>query len=184
MKRLGLVPEERRKEGLFLRESVSFNLGIASLKKWSHLSFLSCKKQEQNARVQIEKLGIKTPSPEQRIELLSGGNQQKTVVGKWLAASCQLYLFDEPTKGVDVGAKAELLQVITELARTGCGVVYVSAEPDELLRVTDRIYVLYGGRIAAELVTAHTSEEEIMNYAVGGKDPFFPSDQAEKEERS
>ena len=181
---IGLVPEERRKEGLFLRESVSFNLGIASLKKWSHWSFLSRKEPEQNAKTQIERLGIKTPSPEQQIELLSGGNQQKTVVGKWLAASCQLYLFDEPTKGVDVGAKAELLQVITELARTGCGVVYVSAEPDELLRVTDRIYVLYGGRIAAELVTAHTSEEEIMNYAVGGKGPFFPSDQAEKEERS
>ena len=177
------MPEERRKEGLFLRESVSFNLGIASLKKWSHWSFLSRKEPEQNAKTQIERLGIKTPSPEQQIELLSGGNQQKTVVGKWLAASCQLYLFDEPTKGVDVGAKAELLQVIAELARTGCGVVYASAEPDELLRVTDRIYVLYGGRIAAELVTAHTSEEEIMHYAVGGKGPFFPADQAEKEER-
>lgn len=181
---IGLVPEERRKEGLFLRESVSFNLGIASLKKWSHLSFLSCKKQEQNARTQIEKLGIKTPSPEQQIELLSGGNQQKTVVGKWLAASCQLYLFDEPTKGVDVGAKVELLQMITELAQTGCGVVYASAEPDELLQVTDRICVLYGGRIAAELVTSHTSEEEIMHYAVGGKAPFLPSDQIEREEQS
>lgn len=181
---MGLVPEERRKEGLFLRESVSFNLGIASLKKWSRLSFLFCKKQEQNARTQIEKLGIKTPSPEQRIELLSGGNQQKAVVGKWLAASCRLYLFDEPTKGVDVGAKAELLQLITELARTGCGVVYASAEPDELLQVTDRIYVLYGGRIAAELVTAQTSEEEIMHYAVGGKAPFVPPDQTEREEQS
>lgn len=181
---MGLVPEERRKEGLFLRESVSFNLGIASLKKWSRLSFLSCKKQEQNAWTQIEKLGIKTPSPEQRIELLSGGNQQKTVVGKWLAASCRLYLFDEPTKGVDVGAKAELLQLITKIARTGCGVVYASAEPDELLQVTDRIYVLYGGKIAAELVTALTSEEEIMHYAVGGKAPFVPSDQTEREERS
>ncbi len=181
---MGLVPEERRKEGLFLRESVSFNLGIASLKKRSHLSFLSCKKQEQNAQAQIEKLGIKTPSPEQRIELLSGGNQQKTVVGKWLAASCQLYLFDEPTKGVDVGAKAELLQMITELAQAGCGVVYASAELDELLQVTDRIYVLYGGRIAAELITDQTSEEEIMHFAVGGKAPFFPSDQAERKERS
>lgn len=181
---MGLVPEERRKEGLFLRESVSFNLGIASLKKWSHFSFLSRKEQEQNAQTQIEKLGIKTPSTEQRIELLSGGNQQKTVVGKWLAANCQLYLFDEPTKGVDVGSKMELWQMITELARTGCGVVYASAEPDELLQVTDRIYVLYGGRIAAELVTSHTSEEEIMHYAVGGKAPFFPSCQIAKEERS
>ena len=179
---MGLVPEERRKEGLFLQESVSFNLGIASLKKWSRLSFLSRNKLEENARTQIGKLEIKTPSPGQRIELLSGGNQQKAVVGKWLAAGCRLYLFDEPTKGVDVGAKAELLQVMAELAQTGCGVVYASADPDELLQATDRIYVLYGGRIAAELVTAHTSEEEIMYYAVGGKAPFLPADRREREE--
>ena len=169
---MGLVPEERRKEGLFPGESVTFHLGIASLKQWSRLSLLSRKKLEQNARTQIGRLGIKTPSPRQRMELLSGGNQQKAVVGKWLAAGCRLYLLDEPTKGVDVGAKAELLQVMTELAQTGCGVLYASADPGELLQVTDRIYVLYGGRGAAELVTARTSEEEIMYYAVGGKAPF------------
>ena len=169
---MGLVPEERRKEGLFPEESVSFHLGIASLKKWSALSFLSCKKLNQNARTQIKKLEIKTPSPQQRMELLSGGNQQKAVVGKWLAAGCRLYLLDEPTKGVDVGARAELLQVMIGLTQTGCGVLYASADPGELLQATDRIYILYGGRIAAELVTAHTSEEEIMYYAVGGKAPF------------
>lgn len=178
---MGLVPEERRKEGLFLWESVSFNLGIASLKKWSRLTFLSRKKLEQNARTQIRTLEIKTPSPQQQAGLLSGGNQQKTVVGKWLAANCRLYLFDEPTKGVDVGAKTELFQVITGLAQTGCGVLYASADPGELLKVADRIYVLYGGRIAAELVAAHTSEEEIMYYAVGGKAPFLPADQRERE---
>ena len=143
---IGLVPEERRKEGLFLRESVSFNLGIASLKKWSRLSFLSRKRLEQNAGTQIGRLEIKTPSPRQRIELLSGGNQQKAVVGKWLAADCGLYLFDEPTKGVDIGARSELIRVMTELVRAGCGVLYASADPGELLQVTDRIYVLYGGR--------------------------------------
>lgn len=181
---MGLVPEERRKEGLFLRENVSFNLGVSSLKKWSRLSLLSRDKLEWNARTQIQKLGIKTSALGQEIETLSGGNQQKTVVGKWLAADCRLYLFDEPTKGVDVGAKSELLRVMTELAQTGCGVVYASAEPDELLQVTDRIYVLYSGRIAAELVTAHTSEEEIMHFAVGGKAPFLSPDQTEREERS
>ena len=172
---MGLVPEERRKEGLFLGESVSFHLGISSLRRWSRLSFLSRKKLEQNAWTQIEKLEIKTPSPRQRMELLSGGNQQKAVVGKWLAADCRLYLLDEPTKGVDVGAKSELLHVMTELAQTGCGVLFASADPDELLQATDRIYVLYGGRIAAELVTARTSEEEIMHYTVGGRTPFLPS---------
>ena len=179
---IGLVPEERRKEGLFLRESVSFNLGIASLKKWSCLSFLSRKRLEQNAGTQIGRLEIKTPSPRQRIELLSGGNQQKAVVGKWLAADCGLYLFDEPTKGVDVGARSELIRVMTELVRAGCGVLYASADPGELLQVTDRIYVLYGGRITAELVTACTSENEIMHYAVGGTAPFLPPQQRERKE--
>ena len=179
---IGLVPEERRKEGLFLRESVSFNLGIASLNKWSRVSVLSGKKLEQNAETQIGKLEIKTPSSRQRIELLSGGNQQKAVVGKWLAADCALYLFDEPTKGVDVGARTELIRVMTELVRAGCGVLYASADPGELLQVTDRIYVLYGGRVAAELVTAHTSENEIMHYAVGGTAPFLPPQQRERKE--
>ena len=180
---MGLVPEERRREGLFPGESVSFHLGIASLRKWSRLTFLSRQRLEQNARTQIEKLAIKTPSPGQRMELLSGGNQQKAVVGKWLAADCRLYLLDEPTKGVDVGAKAELLRVMTELAWTGCGVLYASAEPGELLRATDRIYVLYSGEVAAELVTARTCEEEIMYYAVGGKAPFCPPKLREGEER-
>lgn len=181
---VGLVPEERLKEGLFQGESVAFHLGIASLKQWSRLSFLSRKQLEHNARTQIERLDIKTPSPQQRMELLSGGNQQKAVVGKWLAANCRLYLFDEPTKGVDVGAKAELLQLITGLAQKGCGVLYASADPDELLKVADRIYILYGGRITADLVAAHTSEEEIMYYAVGGKAPFLPMEQREREGRS
>ena len=178
---MGLVPEERRKEGLFPRESVSFHLGISSLKKWSRLSLLSRRKLDANARTQIGRLGIRTPSPEQRMELLSGGNQQKAVLGKWLSAGCRLYLLDEPMKGVDVGAKAELLEVIAALAEAGCGVLYASAEPGELLRAADRIYVLYGGTVAAELAAAHTSEEEIMYYAVGGTGPFPPARERERE---
>lgn len=181
---MGLVPEERRKEGLFPGESVSFHLGIASLKQWSRLSFLSSRRLEQNARTQIERLEIKTPSTRQRMELLSGGNQQKAVVGKWLAAGCRLYLLDEPTKGVDVGAKAEILRLMAQLAQAGCGVLYASADPGELFQVTDRIYVLYGGSIAAELVTARTTEEEITYYAVGGKAPFLPPEQRERRAQS
>lgn len=169
---MGLVPEERRKEGLFTGESVSFHLGIASLRRWSRFSFLSSRMLHRNAQSQIETLGIQPPMPRQRMELLSGGNQQKAVLGKWLSANCRLYLLDEPMKGVDVGAKAELLRVIDGLAKDGCGVLYASADPAELLQAADRIYVLYGGRVAAELDAAHTSEAEIMHYAVGGKKPF------------
>lgn len=181
---MGLVPEERRKEGLFSGESVSFHLGIASLKQWSCLSILSSRKLEQNARTQIGRLEIKTPSTRQCMDLLSGGNQQKAVVGKWVAAGCQLYLLDEPTKGVDVGAKSEMLQLMTQLAQTGCGVLYASADPSELLQVTDRIYILYRGGIAAELDAARTSEEEIMYYAIGGKAPYLPPAQREGGKRS
>ena len=169
---MGLVPEERRKEGLFHGESVSFHLGIASLRRWSRISFLSRRMLDHNARAQIGSLGIQPPMPQQRMELLSGGNQQKAVLGKWLSAHCRLYLLDEPMKGVDVGAKAELLGVIDGLAKAGCGVLYASADPAELLQATDRIYVLYGGRVVAEMDTAHTSEAEIMHYAVGGRKPF------------
>lgn len=181
---IGLVPEERRKEGLFLLENVCFNLGIASLKQWSQGSFLSRQKLDQNAQAQIQRLGITPSSPRQRTELLSGGNQQKNVVGKWLSAGCRLYLLDEPTKGVDVGAKAELFEVMEALTRTGCGVLYASAEPGELMKVAHRIYVLYGGRVAAELPAAQTSEEEIMYYAVGGTAPYRPTQHQEGESGS
>lgn len=180
---VGLVPEERRKEGLLLSESVAFNLAAASLKRWSRLSFLSPRRMEENAEGHIRRLGIKTPSSRQQTGLLSGGNQQKTVVGKWLAAGCRLCIFDEPTKGVDIGAKAELLRIISGLAREGRGVLYASGETGELLAVTDRIYVMYGGEIAAELVTAETSEEEIMHYATGGRAPFHGGPAEKREDR-
>lgn len=172
---MGLVPEERRREGLFSGESVAFHLGVASLKKWSRGAFLSSQLLQGNAQAQIEALGIKPPMARQRMELLSGGNQQKAVLGKWLSAGCRLYLLDEPMKGVDVGAKAELRKVITGLAEAGCGVLYASADPVELMQAADRIYVLYGGAIAAELDAARTSEAEITYYAAGGKAPFCPA---------
>ena len=99
---------------------------------------------------------------------LSGGNQQKVAVGKWLAADCDVYIFDEPTKGVDVGAKQDIFRLIYDIAKNGNGVIYASCENSELLSITDRIYVMYDGKIMAELVTADTSEDEIMHYAVGG----------------
>ena len=116
----------------------------------------------------MEQLGIKTPSIRQWVRNLSGGNQQKVAVGKWLAADCDVYIFDEPTKGVDVGAKQDIFRLIYDIAKAGNGVIYASCENSELLSITDRVYVMYDGRIMAELVTADTSEDEIMHYSVGG----------------
>lgn len=167
--RLALVPEERRKEGVLVSENVSFNLSAASLSKFCRLSFISRSKTNANARSYVNSLGIATPSIKQYLRNLSGGNQQKVAVGKWMAADCDVYIFDEPTKGVDVGAKQDIFRLINDIAKRGNGVIYASCENAEILSITDRVYVMYDGSVAAELVTAETSEDEIMNYAVGGK---------------
>ena len=166
--RIALVPEERRKEGVLVNEDVSFNLSAACLGKFCVASFINKAKTDANAKQYVESLGVKTPSIRQWVRNLSGGNQQKVAVGKWLAADCDVYIFDEPTKGVDVGAKQDIFRLIYDIAKNGNGVIYASCENSELLSITDRIYVMYDGKIMAELVTADTSEDEIMHYAVGG----------------
>ncbi len=166
--RLALVPEERRKEGVLVNETVSFNLSAACLSRFCTASFINKRKVTANARKMVEELGIVTPSVSQTVKNLSGGNQQKVAVGKWLAADCDLYIFDEPTKGVDVGAKQDIFHLINEIAKSGNAVIYASCENSELLSLTDRMYVMYNGTIMAELDTKKTTEDEIMNYSVGG----------------
>ncbi len=168
-RRLALVPEERRKEGVLVNEDVSFNLSAACLGRFCTASFVNRGKADANAKKYVEELGVKTPTIRQYVRNLSGGNQQKVAVGKWLAADCRIYMFDEPTKGVDVGAKHDIFRLINDIAKEGNGVLYASCENAELLSLPDRIYVMYDGQIMAELVTAETTEDEIMYYAVGGK---------------
>lgn len=167
--KLGLVPEERRKEGVLVDEPVYFNLAAADLPKFCNGILLNKKKQLDNAAEYIHSLDIKTPSASQVVALLSGGNQQKVAVGKWLAADCEVYIFDEPTKGVDVGAKHDIFTLIQNIAASGKCALYVTSETSEILAITDRTYVMYDGRVTAELVTAQTTEDEIMYYSTGGK---------------
>ncbi len=166
---LALVPEERRKEGVLVEETVSFNLSAACLSKFCSFSFINNKKVNDNAHRFVKDLGIATPSIKQLVRNLSGGNQQKVVVGKWLAADCEVYIFDEPTKGVDVGAKHEIFHLINEIAKQGKAVIYASCENAELLSLTDRVYVMYDGQIKGEFSTEEISEDTIMHYAVGGR---------------
>jgi simple sugar transport system ATP-binding protein len=165
--RIALVPEERRKEGVLVNETVSFNVTAASLDDYCTASFLNKRKIDQAGQEYVEKLGIKTPSVRQLVRNLSGGNQQKVAVAKWMAADCDLYIFDEPTKGVDVGAKQDIFRLINDITRQGNSVIYASCENSELLSITDRIYVLFDGHVMAELETAKTGEDEIMHYSVG-----------------
>ena len=170
--RIALVPEERRKEGVLVAETVTFNLAAACLSRFCNMSFVNTKATAKNAEKYVKELGIKTPSIRQKVAFLSGGNQQKVVVGKWLAAGCDVYIFDEPTKGVDVGAKQEIFRLINDIAKAGNCVIYATCENSELLSITDRMYVMFDGKITAELETAKTNEAEIMHYSTGSTDAY------------
>ncbi|MDO5423836.1 MAG: sugar ABC transporter ATP-binding protein [Eubacteriales bacterium] len=166
---LALIPEERRKEGIFIEESVNYNLSVVTLGKYAKmLTFVNRRQETRAAEGKIASLTIKTPTPNQKVGLLSGGNQQKVTIGKWLDSNAEIYIFDEPTKGIDVGAKNEIYKLIVELARQGKAVIYTSSEQSEILLVSDRTYVMYDGRIQKELQTDQTTEEEILFYSTGG----------------
>ena len=167
---IALIPEERRKEGIFVSQDVVSNLSIACIERLINLiMFFDKQKAIKNAKKYIRDLRIKTPSPFQKVKFLSGGNQQKVAIGKWLAADADIYIMDEPTKGIDVGAKREIFDLIYALADNKKGVFYISSEINEILAVTERVYVMYNGSIQKELVTSETNENEIMYYATGGK---------------
>lgn len=166
---IALVPEERRKEGVLVNEDVAFNLSAASLDQFCVASFMNKSAINKNARHFVDELKIITPGIKQYVKNLSGGNQQKVAVGKWLAAQCKLYIFDEPTKGVDIGAKQEIYKLIKEITNQGNAVIYATCENSEILSLTDRVYVLFDGKVQAELNTNDTYNEEIMTYAVGHK---------------
>lgn len=166
------VPEERRKEGLFIDEPFYSNITISSIHKYvsrylSGAGFIQKKKQIEASQKQIKNLNIKTPSPFEKVSLLSGGNQQKTVIGKWLSSDAEVYIFDEPVKGVDVGAKEEIFALIEELASRGKGIIYASCEFSEILRLADRIYVMYDGEIVAEKLPSETDEKNLLYYSSG-----------------
>lgn len=166
---LALVPEERRKEGILVQDPIYGNLTIASLSNYTHKGFVSKRHQRRDSKKTIESLGIKTPSDLQQVALLSGGNQQKVVVGKWLLSDADIYIFDEPTKGVDVGAKSDIFELIGELVERGKGVIYASCEFNEILATADRAYIMFDGKIAKEVNIPETDEKELLFYSTGGQ---------------
>nr|WP_314465485.1 sugar ABC transporter ATP-binding protein [uncultured Clostridium sp.] len=167
---LALVPEERRKEGVLISDTLVSNISVAAMEKYTNrLSVVNKKREKEDAKNMIRDLGIKTPSENQVVSLLSGGNQQKVVVGKWLNKDSEVYIFDEPTKGIDVGAKQDMYELIEGLAARGKGIIYATCEFQEILSICDRIYVMYDGEIIRELKAADTDEKELLYYSTGGK---------------
>ncbi len=166
MKRgVGLVPEERRSQGLILKDSVEFNLNLANLKaiRLAKLLFLmSGRASARLARSVIDRLVIKTPSIKTPVVSLSGGNQQKVVIGKWLSRKLKVFILDEPSRGVDVGARAEIHAKIRELAGEGTGIIVISSDNEELPRVCDTVVVMSEGRIVGTLRGAEITKEAIL----------------------
>lgn len=163
-----LVPEERRKEGIFIDESVTMNLAVSSDSQFTRWGLFDHRKAKRWAEETIKQLGIRTSGPAQTLRRLSGGNQQKVAIGKWLRNEADVLIFDEPTKGVDIKAKTDLFVLIDQLARRGKGVIYASGEFAELVGLCDRICVLWDGRIVAELDGHQASEETLLLYSTGG----------------
>ncbi|GAB2569102.1 sugar ABC transporter ATP-binding protein [Gracilibacillus alcaliphilus] len=168
---LALVPEERRKEGILVDENVRTNLTAANLGSFVRvLSFLDFKKEKEASHKVVKDLDVKTPSIETKLAYLSGGNQQKIAIGKWLIADADVYIFDEPTKGVDVGSKKDIFTLILELAKRGKAIIYASSELAEIIGITDRTYLIYDGKVVKEVETRKTTEEELLFYSTGGRD--------------
>ncbi len=169
---LALVPEDRKRQGLVLEMSVGANLSLASLKRDAWAGWLNRRRERSISDEMIGRLRVKTPGREQVVRYLSGGNQQKVVLGKWLAMEPRVLLMDEPTRGIDVGAKQEIYELMEELASRGVAILFVSSEMEEVLRMSDRVLVMHEGRIAGELDRAVLEgiggEESVMRLATGG----------------
>ena len=167
---VALVPEERRKEGILVGSSVLHNLTLPGLRSMSLLGWMKGKQERGFANEQIRELGIKTTSADQITGFLSGGNQQKVSIGKWLGTKTDVVLFDEPTKGVDVGAKRDIFRIIGTLAQQGKGILYLTCEFAEALGIADRILVMCDGTIVKSFARGQATHEDLLYYASAGKE--------------
>jgi L-arabinose transport system ATP-binding protein len=165
-KGIGFAPEDRKREGLILMRSVLENASMAILRQLSRFHIVRGAMEREVVGSFVEKLQVRTPSLDQEVGKLSGGNQQKVVLSRWLAARPKILILDEPTRGIDVGAKAEIYSLIDELANEGLGIMFISSEMPEILGLADRIYVMQNGRITGELSGVDATEEEILELAM------------------
>ncbi|KLU67621.1 ribose import ATP-binding protein RbsA [Desulfosporosinus acididurans] len=166
---IALVTEDRKNEGLHLPFSIRENLALPTLDARSRWGIISRQKERENAEHWVKQLRVKTPTIEQSAQNLSGGNQQKVVIGKWLSCNPKLLILDEPTRGVDVGAKQEIYQLMNQLKLEGKAVLLISSDLPELLGMSDRVYVMHEGVIMGELQSGEMEQEAFMRLATGGE---------------
>lgn len=166
---IGLLTEDRKRYGLVLPMSVRENTTLANLMEVAMRGFINFSKERAVAQRFVDELAIKTPSVEQIARNLSGGTQQKLVLAKWLFTKSKVLIFDEPTRGIDVGAKVEIYELMNQLAERGVGIIMISSELPEVLGMSDRILVIHEGKIAGELKREEATQEKIMHLATGGR---------------
>jgi ribose transport system ATP-binding protein len=169
---IGFVPEDRKRQGLVLGNTVGYNITLASLRFIMNGIAVSKKKRQSTIDTYIHDLKIKTASPEAEVLSLSGGNQQKVVLAKWLATKPDLLILDEPTRGVDVGAKFEIYTIINRLAAEGIAIVFISSELPEIINMCDSVCVMRGGRLVAQIERDKLTQEHIMHFAAGGEEAY------------
>ena len=168
--KLVLLTEERKKDGLFLTHSVLHNMILANIDAYMGKFSLNFKKMREDCKEQIALMSTKTPSQDQIIGNLSGGNQQKVLISRWLLTEPRILIMDEPTRGIDVGAKAEIHRLMSELAAKGCAVIMISSELPEILGMSDRILVMHDGKISGEVMRAAATQENVTRLAFGFTD--------------
>ena len=162
---IGYLSEDRKRYGLCLGLSVSDNTVLSSLERFTTLGVVNDRKIEQASMSYVEKVHTKTPTVRTLVRSLSGGNQQKVVLSKWLLNDCDVLIFDEPTRGIDVGAKSEIYKLMNQLVEEGKSIIMISSELPELLRMSDRVVVMCEGRKTGELDIAEATQEKIMTLA-------------------
>ena len=162
---IGLIPEDRKEQGCFLNMTIEWNIAISNIRKLTKNRLVSKKMIAEQAEVYKKKLNIKTPSLQQRVGNLSGGNQQKVVLAKVMAANTDILIFDEPTRGIDIGARHEIYQLMSELVQEGKSIIMISSDMEELLGMSDRIVVLSEGRITGEVQKEEFSQEKVLSLA-------------------
>ncbi|WP_036696471.1 sugar ABC transporter ATP-binding protein [Paenibacillus taiwanensis] len=164
------IPEERRKQGIFVHESVRANLSLPLLHKFTRFGHISRNVEQQWSSTVVERLGIKTASVESEVKYLSGGNQQKVSIGKWIETSAAVYVFDEPTKGVDIGAKGDIFRIIGQLAQQGKSILYFTCEFSEACGIADRIIVMCDGKFVKQFERGEVTQEQLLFYASAGRE--------------
>ena len=166
---IGLIPEDRRRQGLVLKLSIKINEMLIKMNQLNRLGFIDRKREMEIAIDYKKSLNIKTPNLEKIVGELSGGNQQKVVIAKWLMMSPKILILDEPTRGIDVGAKSEIYRLISELAAKGVAIIVISSELPEILGISDRLITMHEGSVSGEFITEKTNSAEVMQAALGGK---------------